>query len=98
MKEQIERIAGAPVLELEFVQGRGYTHAGRHRAFLEDGRTVFVKSAVDELSAGWLRVEIAVYTQLRGSFMPSFTVGRSGKAAAHRARGSRQRALAAAMA
>jgi hypothetical protein len=70
MKEQIEQIAGSPVLELEFVQGRGYTHAGRHRAFLEDGRTVFVKSAVDELSAGWLRTEIAVYAALHGSFLP----------------------------
>ena len=54
------------------MQGRGYTHAGRHRAFLEDGRTVFVKSAVDDLSAGWLRTEIGVYTSLRGSFLPEF--------------------------
>jgi Phosphotransferase enzyme family len=29
-----------------------------------------VKSAVDELSAGWLRVEIAVYGSVRGSFLP----------------------------
>ncbi len=72
MKEQIEQVVGARVLALEFVQGRGYTHAGRHRAFLDDGRTVFVKSAVDDLSAGWLRIEIAVYTQLRGSFMAEF--------------------------
>ena len=72
MKEQIEQVVGARVLELQYVQGRGYTHAGRHRAFLDDGRTVFVKSAVDELSAGWLRVEIAVYTSIRGSFLPEF--------------------------
>jgi hypothetical protein len=72
MKEQIEWVAGARVLELEYVQGRGYTHAGRHRAFLDDGRTVFVKSAVDELSAGWLRVEIAVYESVHGSFLPKF--------------------------
>ena len=72
MKEQIERLVGSRVLELEFVQGRGYTHAGRHRAFLKDGRTVFVKSAVDDLSAGWLRTEIALYTTLRGSFLPQF--------------------------
>ena len=72
MKEQIEQVVDARVLELQYVQGRGYTHAGRHRAFLDDGRTVFVKSAVDELSAGWLRVEIAVYTSIRGSFLPEF--------------------------
>jgi hypothetical protein len=72
MQREIERIVGAPVVELDHVEGRGYTHAGRHRAFLDDGRTVFVKSAVDELTAGWLRTEIAVYTSLRGSFLPVF--------------------------
>ena len=70
MHERIEQVMGARVVSLERVQGRGYTHAGRHRAFLDDGRTVFVKSAVDELSAGWLRVEIEVYSSVRGSFLP----------------------------
>jgi hypothetical protein len=72
VQSDIERIVGARVVGLEHVEGRGYTHAGRHRAFLDDGRTVFVKSAVDELSAGWLRTEISVYTALRGSFLPVF--------------------------
>jgi hypothetical protein len=72
MHEQVQHIVGARVVSFEHVQGRGYTHAGRHRAFLEDGRTVFVKSAVDELSAGWLRVEIAVYETVRGSFLPQY--------------------------
>ena len=72
MRSEIERIVGAGVVGLERVEGRGYTRAGRHRAFLDDGRTVFVKSAVDELSAAWLRVEIRVYTELRGNFMPVF--------------------------
>jgi hypothetical protein len=72
MHEPIEQIAGARVVSLEHVEGRGYTHAVRQRAFLEDGRTVFVKSAVDELSAGWLRAEITVYTSLRGSFLAQF--------------------------
>jgi aminoglycoside phosphotransferase (APT) family kinase protein len=66
---EIQQIVGARVVSLEHVEGRGYTHAGRHRAFLDDGRTVFVKSAVDELSAGWLRAEIAVYESVRGSFL-----------------------------
>jgi hypothetical protein len=69
MHEQIEQIVGARVVSLEHVEGRGYTHAGSHRAFLDDGRTFFVKSAVDELSAGWLRAEIAVYESVRGSFL-----------------------------
>ena len=72
MREQIERIVGSRVVSLEHAEGRGYTHAGRHRAFLADSRTVFVKSAVDELTAGWLRVEIAVYTTVRGSFLAEF--------------------------
>src|ERR1041385_7111981 len=72
MQEAVELIVGTRVVSLERVEGRGYTHAGRHRAFLDDGRTVFVKSAVDELTAGWLRVEIAVYTSVRGSFLAEF--------------------------
>jgi hypothetical protein len=69
VRAEIQQIVGARVVSLEHVEGRGYTHAGRHRAFLDDGRTVFVKSAVDELSAGWLRTEISVYESLHGSFL-----------------------------
>jgi hypothetical protein len=56
----------------EHVEGHGYAHAGHHRAYLDDGSTVFVKSAVDELSAGWLRAEIALYTSVTGPFLPKF--------------------------
>jgi hypothetical protein len=72
MREEIARIVAAGVVRLERVEGGGYTLAGRHRAFLDDGRTVFVKSAVDNLSAGWLRTEIRVYSTLRGPFLPVF--------------------------
>ena len=72
MREEIARIVAAGVVRLERVEGGGYTLAGRHRAFLDDGRTVFVKSAVDDLSAGWLRTEIRVYSTLRGPFLPFF--------------------------
>jgi len=72
VQAEIERIVGTRVDALEHVEGRGYTQAGRHRALLDDGRSVFVKSAVDDLSAGWLRTEIAAYTTLRGSFLPVF--------------------------
>jgi hypothetical protein len=72
VRSEIEGIVGARVVGLERVEGGGYTLAGRHRAFLDDGRTVFVKSAVDDLSAGWLRTEIRVYTALRGGFLPVF--------------------------
>src|SRR3954468_195286 len=72
MHDEIGQIVGARVVALEHVEGRGYTHAVHRRAFLDDGRTVFVKSAVDELSAGWLRAEIAVYESLHGSFLARF--------------------------
>lgn len=60
------------MVSFDFVEGRGYTHAGRHRAVLDDGRSVFVKSAVDELSAGWLRLEHVVYANVDGPFLPRF--------------------------
>ena len=71
MNERLEALLGARVLSLEPVAGRGYTHAGRHRAVLDDGRSVFVKSAVDDLSAGWLRLEHVVYEAVHGSFLPT---------------------------
>jgi hypothetical protein len=70
VKDRVEVLLGARVIAFEFVQGRGFTHAGRHLAVLDDGRTAFVKSAVDELSAGWLRLEYVVYGNVQGSFVP----------------------------
>lgn len=70
MNQRLERLLGARVLSIDFVQGRGYTHTGRHRAVLDDGRSVFVKSAVDQLSAGWLRAERVVYANVDAAFLP----------------------------
>jgi len=70
--ERLERILGAPVVSLEPATGRGYTLTQRCRAVLGDGRTVFVKAAVDELTAGFLREEHVVYAQMRGGFLPEF--------------------------
>jgi len=70
VKERLERLLGSRVDAIEFVQGRGYTHAGRHRVVLDDGRSVFVKSAVDGLSAGWLRLEQVVYSNVDAPFLP----------------------------
>jgi Phosphotransferase enzyme family len=70
--ERVERVAGARVVSFERVQGRGYTHAVHHRAGLDDGRSVFVKGAVDEMSAEWLRHERIVYENVRGSFLPEY--------------------------
>ena len=57
MRERLERLLGARVVSLEPVSGRGYTLTERRRAVLDDGRSVFVKLAVDELTADFLRDE-----------------------------------------
>jgi hypothetical protein len=49
---------------------RGYTQAVRLLAELEDGSRAFVKIAIDELTAGWLRDEYRVYSSVQGSFLP----------------------------
>lgn len=70
MNERLERVLGARVMSRQHVQGRGYTHAGRDRVVVDDGRTFFVKYAVDELSAGWLRLEHVVYGSVEAPFLP----------------------------
>jgi hypothetical protein len=49
---------------------RGYTQAQRLQVDLEDGSRAFVKLAVDDLTAGWLRDEHRIYANVRGSFLP----------------------------
>ena len=49
----------------------GYTQAIRRVVRFGDGGTAFVKAATDDLTATWLRAEIAVYRGLRASFMPA---------------------------
>lgn len=47
----------------------GYTPAERWIVELDDGRSVFVKAAVNDLTAGWLRKESRLYRELRAPFM-----------------------------
>jgi len=49
----------------------GYTPAERWVVQLRDGRSVFLKTAVDEQTAGWLRIEHRLYKALRAAFMPT---------------------------
>jgi hypothetical protein len=50
---------------------RGYTHSKRVVATLRDGRSVFAKQAVDEMTATWLRQEYEMYEALsHRSFVP----------------------------
>lgn len=49
---------------------RGYTNNARWVIALEDGRTAFVKQAVDEPTDTWLRSEQAMYAHLEGAWVP----------------------------
>ena len=49
---------------------RGYSNASHWTARLADGRSVFVKQAVDQLTAGWLRREFHVYQRLHVPWVP----------------------------
>jgi Phosphotransferase enzyme family len=69
LDELIERAVGSrPAHYLP--RGGGYSSADRFSVTLADGRSVFVKSAVAENMAGWLRREHEVYASLDGSFIP----------------------------
>ena len=50
--------------------GAGYTHNERWVVELEDGRSAFVKAAVDEMTAEWLRAEHRIYASLDAGFLP----------------------------
>src|SRR3954468_21651927 len=67
--ELVERLLGAPVVAERPVAG-GYTPASNRVVTLADGRTAFVKTAVDKLTRGWLRAEQRVYAEVRGEFLP----------------------------
>ena len=70
LDERIERAVGAQPVGYETRPG-GYSTADRLRVSLDDGRTVFVKSADEPNLAGWIRREHEVYRSLDGqSFLP----------------------------
>jgi hypothetical protein len=65
---RFERTLGQPLTILNVIR-RGYTPALRLRARLQDGSTVFIKSATTSLTAEWLRQELPVYTTLDAPFL-----------------------------
>lgn len=65
---QVEKLLGAPVVGRRRANG-GYTPAERWVVELADGRSAFVKAAVNDLTAMWLRKEYRVYAELRGGFL-----------------------------
>jgi hypothetical protein len=69
LDERVERAVGSAPRRYE-PRGGGYSSADRFTVELADGRRVFVKSAVAENLAGWLRREHEVYAALQGGFLP----------------------------
>lgn len=69
VRSAVETLLG-PIESLRPVH-RGYTHNDRAVATLRSGRSVFVKRAVDEVTADWLRQEHLLYEALEGlPFVP----------------------------
>ena len=64
----VGKLLGSPVVDQRKAIG-GYTPAERWVVELADGRSAFVKVAVNELTAEWLRKEIRVYADVRAPFM-----------------------------
>jgi hypothetical protein len=69
MDDQLSTILGARPTARRRIH-RGYTPAERWVVQLDDGRSVFVKVGVNELTAGWLRDEHRFYAALQAPFMP----------------------------
>src|SRR3977135_3121699 len=70
LDERIERAVGSRPVRYEQRPG-GYSTADRFAVTLDDGRSVFVKSADAPNMAEWLRREHEVYATLAGSFIPA---------------------------
>ena len=63
---------GAPAVSAEPVAGGGYgTNTAKWRVELADGRRAFVKLALDDGAADWLRAEHRVYAQVDERFLPT---------------------------
>ena len=61
-------ILGSPVVRRRAVTG-GYTPAERWVVTLASGRSAFIKAAVNDLTAMWLRKEHRMYSDVRGPYM-----------------------------
>ena len=70
---ELAAAVGAAPVRRTAVRGAGYgTNTAKWRVELDDRRRVFVKLALDDLAAGWLRDEAHVYTAGPAPFLPAF--------------------------
>jgi hypothetical protein len=67
----VEGAVGASVVRWEPATRTGYgTNTSRWHVILADKRTAFVKIALDDLAAAWVRKEHNVYANVAGPFIP----------------------------
>jgi Phosphotransferase enzyme family len=70
---EVAASAGAVPILRHFVRGSGYgTNTAKWSVELDDGRRVFVKRALDDLAAAWLRDEHRVYASVDAPYLPRF--------------------------
>ena len=68
---ELEAVAGAAPVERRRVPSAGYgTNSAHWRVELADGRRAFVKVALDDTAAEWLRQEHRVYSAVEAPFIP----------------------------
>jgi hypothetical protein len=73
VREIAHAVGGAEPLEWDLVVSGGYAQVSAHwRVSLADGRTAFVKHALTDDAAMWLRKERLLYESVHGTFMPSY--------------------------
>ena len=70
---EVAYAVGANPVEWAAVASGGYGRVSAHwRVSLADGRSVFVKHALTQDAAEWLRRERLVYESVVGAFMPEY--------------------------
>jgi hypothetical protein len=72
-RPELADVVGSDAIREHPVVGAGYgTNTAKWTAELADGRHVFVKHALDERAAEWLRREHNVYAAVNAPFVPAF--------------------------
>jgi hypothetical protein len=78
---ELEAAAGAAPVAWHPVKSGGYgTNSAHWRVELADGRRSFVKVALDETAAEWLRREFRVYSTVEAPFLPELVAWHDGEA------------------
>lgn len=76
---RVQRVLGASAPVSWKADERGYTPAERWTVRFEDGSSAFVKAAVNEMTAGWLRQEFFIYDRVEGKFFPHMLAWEDGE-------------------